>query len=48
MTAVALEIRLLDLSDLNSIEGIERRAYPTPWSRAMFASELAKPRFSCA
>jgi ribosomal-protein-alanine N-acetyltransferase len=43
MTAVALEIRLLDLSDLNAIEDIERRAYPTPWSRAMFASELAKP-----
>ena len=43
MTAVALEIRLLDLSDLNAIENIERRAYPTPWSRAMFASELAKP-----
>ena len=43
MTAVALEIRLLDLSDLNAIESIERRAYPTPWSRAMFASELAKP-----
>ena len=43
MTAVALEIRLLDLSALNAIERIERRAYPTPWSRAMFASELAKP-----
>jgi ribosomal-protein-alanine N-acetyltransferase len=43
VTAVALEIRLLDLSALNAIERIERRAYPTPWSRAMFASELAKP-----
>ena len=43
MTAIAVEIRPLDLSDLNSVENLERRAYPTPWSRAMFASELAKP-----
>ena len=43
MTAIAVEIRLLDLSDLNGVERLERVAYPTPWSRAMFASELAKP-----
>ncbi len=47
MTALALEIRRLDLSDLNAIEAIEKRAYPTPWSRAMFASELAKPASIC-
>ena len=47
MTAVALEIRPLDLSDLNAIERIEQRAYPTPWSRSMFASELAKPTSVC-
>ena len=29
--------------DLGAIEEIEQRAYPTPWSRSMFASELAKP-----
>ena len=29
--------------DLDAIERIERRSYPTPWSRSMFASELAKP-----
>jgi ribosomal-protein-alanine N-acetyltransferase len=47
MTAVAIEIRRLDLSDLNAIEQIEQRAYPTPWSRSMFASELAKPTSIC-
>jgi [ribosomal protein S18]-alanine N-acetyltransferase len=47
MTALALEIRRLDLSDLNAVEAIEKRAYPTPWSRAMFASELAKPASVC-
>ena len=47
MTAVALEIRRLGLRDLNAIERIEQRAYPTPWSRSMFASELAKPTSIC-
>jgi ribosomal-protein-alanine N-acetyltransferase len=47
VTALALEIRRLDLSHLNAIESIEKRAYPTPWSRAMFASELAKPASIC-
>ena len=47
MTAVALRIRRLDLHDLNAIEQIEKRAYPTPWSRSMFASELAKPTSIC-
>ena len=47
MTAVALHIRPLDLPDLNAIERLEQRAYPTPWSRSMFASELAKPTSIC-
>jgi ribosomal-protein-alanine N-acetyltransferase len=38
-----LELRRLELSDLDAIERIERASYPTPWSRSMFASELAKP-----
>ena len=38
-----IEIQPLALGDLNAIEDIERRAYPTPWSRSMFAGELAKP-----
>ena len=47
MTAVALLIRRLDLSDLDAIDRIEQRAYVTPWSRSMFASELAKPASIC-
>jgi ribosomal-protein-alanine N-acetyltransferase len=40
---VKLELRKLELRDLNAIEEIERESYPTPWSRSMFAGELAKP-----
>ncbi len=47
MTAVALRIRELETVDLGAIETIEQRAYPTPWSRSMFASELAKPTSIC-
>jgi ribosomal-protein-alanine N-acetyltransferase len=47
MTAVAIEIRVLELHDLSAIEAIEQKAYPTPWSRSMFASELAKPTSIC-
>ena len=38
-----LDFRRLELRDLNAIEAIERASYPTPWSRSMFAGELAKP-----
>ena len=38
-----VELRRLEMRDLNAIERIERASYPTPWSRSMFASELAKP-----
>jgi ribosomal-protein-alanine N-acetyltransferase len=47
VTAVAVEIRPLGLEDLDAIEWIEQRAYVTPWSRSMFASELAKPMSIC-
>jgi ribosomal-protein-alanine N-acetyltransferase len=47
MTAVAIELRTLGLSHLGEIEQIEKSAYPTPWSRTMFASELAKPSSIC-
>lgn len=47
MTAVMVQIRVLELADLGAIESIEQRAYPTPWSRSMFASELAKPTSIC-
>jgi [ribosomal protein S18]-alanine N-acetyltransferase len=42
-----VEIRRLEAADLTAIEAIEQRAYPTPWSRSMFASELAKPTSIC-
>ena len=42
-----MELRPLQLRDLAAIEGIEHRSYPTPWSRSMFASELAKPSSIC-
>ena len=38
-----LDVRLLELRDLDAIEAIERASYPAGWSRSMFASELAKP-----
>jgi len=37
------DLRRLELRHLGEIEAIERASYPTPWSRSMFASELAKP-----
>ena len=45
MTTV--ELRKLELRDLNEVEEIERVSYPTPWSRSMFASELSKPSSLC-
>ena len=43
-TANRLAFRRLELRDLTAIE---KRAYRTPWSRSMFASELAKPSSVC-
>ena len=43
MGLVSIQLRRLELGDLDAIERIERASYPTPWSRSMFASELAKP-----
>jgi ribosomal-protein-alanine N-acetyltransferase len=42
-----LELRSLQMRDLSRIEQIERASYPTPWSRSMFAGELAKPSSIC-
>jgi ribosomal-protein-alanine N-acetyltransferase len=44
---VRVDIRRLTLGDLSDIERIEQRVYPTPWSRSMFAGELAKPSSIC-
>ena len=43
MDIVMLDLRRLELADLDAIELIEQVSYPTPWSRSMFATELAKP-----
>jgi len=40
---MSFSIRKLELADLDAIEAIELVSYPTPWSRSMFVSELAKP-----
>ena len=40
---MSVTLRRLELHDLDAIERIERESYPTPWSRSMFAGELAKP-----
>ena len=42
-----IELRNLRLRDLAAIERIERRSYPTPWSRSMFAGELTKSSTFC-
>jgi [ribosomal protein S18]-alanine N-acetyltransferase len=42
-----IELRNLRLRDLGAIERIERRSYPTPWSRSMFAGELTKSSSVC-
>jgi ribosomal-protein-alanine N-acetyltransferase len=42
-----IRIRPLQMIDLGAVEEIERRSYPTPWSRSMFAGELAKPGSLC-
>ena len=44
---MTIELHRLTLGDLAAIERIERQSYPTPWSRSMFASELAKPSSIC-
>jgi [ribosomal protein S18]-alanine N-acetyltransferase len=47
MTAVEIDVRRLGLGDLDAIDAIEKRAYVTPWSRSMFASELGKRSSIC-
>jgi ribosomal-protein-alanine N-acetyltransferase len=42
-----LEVRPLIYSDLPSVLSIERRAFGTPWSLAMFVLELSKPSGIC-
>jgi ribosomal-protein-alanine N-acetyltransferase len=42
-----LEIRPLAYADLPQVIAIERRAFTTPWSLAMFVLELSKPSGIC-
>jgi [ribosomal protein S18]-alanine N-acetyltransferase len=45
--SVPLEVRRLAYSDLPEVIAIERRAFPAPWSLAMFVLELSKPASIC-
>ena len=47
MTSEPLEIRRLNYADLPQVIAIERRAFPTPWSLAMFVLELSKSSGVC-
>ncbi len=47
MTTDSISIRGLAYSDLPQVIAIERRAFPTPWSLAMFVLELSKPSSVC-
>ena len=44
---MSLEIRRLVYSDLPNVVAIERRAFPAPWSLAMFVLELSKSSGIC-
>jgi [ribosomal protein S18]-alanine N-acetyltransferase len=43
----SLRIRPLNYPDLPQVIAVERRAFPTPWSLAMFVLELSKPSGIC-
>jgi ribosomal-protein-alanine N-acetyltransferase len=45
--ASAVEIRRLTYADLPQVVAIERRAFTTPWSLAMFVLELSKSSGIC-
>jgi ribosomal-protein-alanine N-acetyltransferase len=44
---VDTDIRRLTYADLPQVVAVERRAFPTPWSLAMFVLELSKPGGVC-
>jgi ribosomal-protein-alanine N-acetyltransferase len=47
MSTPPITIRSLGYSDLPQVISIERRAFPTAWSLAMFVLELSKPSGVC-
>jgi ribosomal-protein-alanine N-acetyltransferase len=46
-TSVEVRVRRLTYADLPDVIAIERRAFPAPWSLAMFVLELSKPTTIC-
>ena len=42
-----MNIRRLTYADLPAVVAIERRAFPAPWSLAMFVLELSRPAGIC-
>ncbi len=44
---LSVRVRRLIYADLPQVMGVERRAFPTPWSLAMFVLELSKPSGVC-
>lgn len=46
-TEVDVDVRALAYADLPQVIAIERRAFPTPWSLAMFVLEFSKPSGIC-
>lgn len=47
MTTETMTIRPIAYADLPQVIAIERRAFATPWSLAMFVLELSKPSSVC-
>jgi [ribosomal protein S18]-alanine N-acetyltransferase len=46
-TTRGLDIKRLGLEDVSTIEEIEQRSMPAPWSRMMFVSEIVKSTSVC-
>jgi ribosomal-protein-alanine N-acetyltransferase len=44
---IAPDIRRLTYADLPQVIAVERRAFPSPWSLAMFVLEMSKPSGMC-
>jgi len=42
-----IEIRAMSYPDVPRVLAVERRAFPTPWSLAMFVLEISKPGGIC-
>ncbi len=47
MTTETMTIRPIAYADLPQVIALERRAFATPWSLAMFVLELSKPSSVC-